>query len=147
MVTGGIILVLCFFGANVAEVLWLRAKQWGTTGTATGFAAVTNLVGFGIGLFISIFAFSIVMVASLDSVQNPFMANEIVGVVLLIIGLVIPPIILFISKRIMLGLLKMRTGAAAWAFSIITALLIYVITFVPFFLLIYLVPAEKWVAP
>ena len=147
MVTAGIILVLCFFGANVAEVLWLRARQWGTTGTATGFAAVTNLVGFGIGLFISIFAFSIVMVASLDSVQNPFMANEIVGVVLLIIGLVIPPIILFISKRIMLGLLKMRTGAVAWAFSTITALLIYVITFVPFFLFIYLVPAEKWVAP
>ena len=139
------ILVLCFLGANVVEVLWLRAKQWGTTGTATGFAAVTNLVGFGIGLFISIVAFGIVMVAPL--VQNPFMANEIVGVVLLIVGLVIPPIILFISKRIMLGLLKMRTGAAAWAFSIITALLIYVITFVPSFLFIYLVPAEKWVAP
>ena len=137
-ITAAMILVLCYLSLNIVEVFWLRAKQWGTTGTAAGFAIVTNFVGFGIGLFISFFVFGVMLAASWDPGHNPFKDNEIVMTVLVIIGTLIPPLFLLLSKRIMLGLLKMRAGWLAWIYSLVTAVLIYVLTVAPAVLFLYL---------
>ncbi len=119
------------------EIAWLVMKKWATAGRAAALVITSNIVGGTIGSFlvgaIMLILFMMVMGPQGRGSDVPESAY-VIGIVLAII---IPPLLLLGIKRIMLGLLKIRSGSAAWMYSAVSTLLTFLITLVPTAVFIY----------
>jgi cbb3-type cytochrome oxidase subunit 3 len=122
---------LLFIAMVIAEILWLIKKGWATSGKATAYVLVTDLLGFGIGTFVIMSVLLAAMIMAFGPAGRGSNIPEAAYWVTLALGVIVPPIILFFTKRLMLSLFKMQSGKAAWIYSLVSSLLILVVVLVP----------------
>lgn len=131
--------VLLFAGSIIAEIQWLVRNGWATSGRATGFVLSTDLLGFFVG---GIFAF-VVMFILFMMVMGPAgrgsTAPEIAYWLVFAIAVIVPPILMFVLKRVFLLVFKIGTGKAAWTYSLVSSLLVIFVVLVPPPLVVYLI--------
>ena len=129
------LVILAFFllvvGAMFAEAFWLSRKGWASFGRAFAFSALSNFIGFGIGLFTFFIVFGLFLMFSLDGSLDRAIKSSPIGnplaVAILIFAVLLTPILLIICKRIFLSVLKIQTGKTAWLFALVSSFLIFVI--------------------
>lgn len=126
-----LVFFLLFAGVIVGEILWLVRKKWATTGSAAALVITSNIVSITIGsVLVGAIMFGLFMMVmgpqgrGSDAPESAY----IIGIVL---ALIIPPLLLFLIKRTMLALLKIRSGSSAWTYSAVSTLLSFLVTLVP----------------
>lgn len=122
--------LLLFVGVIIAEVLWLVRKSGASMGSAIGFVLTTDLLGFGIGSFIVSVIFFIMFMMVMGPSGQGGNAPEFAYWITSAIAIIFPPIILILLKRISLAIFKMRSGKAAWVYSVVSSILIIAVLFV-----------------
>ncbi|MFN0280043.1 MAG: hypothetical protein ACKVRN_15820 [Pyrinomonadaceae bacterium] len=117
-----ILFVAIFGGTMIAEVLWLTRKAWARTGQAVGYVLVSGLVGLVAVVLIGyVFAFLLLFwIYSLFG--GPRFSSEPGIFMILLPGLIIPPMIFLFIKRTFLSLFKIRSDIAAWIFALVVTL-------------------------
>ena len=127
--------LILFAGSIIAEVQWLVRKGWTTSGRATGFVLTTDMLGLGIGGIIVSVAFFGMFMMVMGPAGRGGTAPEAAYWVVTTLASVIPPVILFLIKRIFLLIFKIKTGKSAWLYSLVsTFAMILVIVIPPLFL-------------
>ena len=131
------LIVFLFFllalGFTFAEAAWLNRRGWTKFGRAFAFAALTNFIGLTVGFFVIFVVFIAMMMIVFDGAVNKIPAGDSGLMAILICALLFTPLLLFICKRVFLGVLKIQTGKPAWLYSAASAVLILIITLgVPF---------------
>ncbi|HEY2848021.1 MAG TPA: hypothetical protein VGI80_09400 [Pyrinomonadaceae bacterium] len=121
-----------------AEAQWLTRRGWTTSGRAWLFVLATDLIGFGVGGFVSFAIVGVMIMMTFGPSGRGGNSSGASYVVLTGLALLFPPIILFFVKRIFLLFFSMRSGKAAWLYSLVTALIVSVIVALPPPLLYYL---------
>lgn len=125
--------------AMIVEARWLSAKGWARDGKAWMFVIATDLIGFGIGLFVSFAIFGIMLMMVFGPSGMGSGLSEVSYVVLLIIALLAPAVVLFFVKRIFLLFFSMRDGKEAWLFSLAASFAATVFVALPPPVVLYLV--------
>lgn len=132
-----LVFFLLFAGVIVGEIVWLITKKWTTAGRAAALVVTSNIASMTIGSIlvgaIMLILFMMVMGPQGRGSDAPESAY-IVGIAL---ALIIPPLLLFLVKRIMLALLKIRSGSSAWMYAAVSTVAAFLITLVPTVLFIY----------
>ncbi len=128
------LVILGFFllvvGAMFAEAFWLSRKGWASFGKSFVFSALSNFIGFGIGLFTFFIVFGLFLMFSLDGTTQRIFDSAVGGpaaIAMLIFATFLTPVLLIICKRIFLGILKMQTGKTAWLYALVSSILIFII--------------------
>ena len=129
------LVILAFFllvvGFMFAEAFWISKKGWASFGKGFAFSALSNFIGFAVGLFIFFVVMAVFMMLALDGTTDRIFNSKIGGptaIAALIFGFLITPILLMICKRIFLAILKMQTGKSAWFYSFASSVLIFIIS-------------------
>lgn len=125
------LVILSFFltviGAMFAEAFWLRRKDWTSFGKAFVFSALSNFIGFAVGLFIFFVVMGTFLMLTLDGTTQRIFDSKVggaMGIAVLIFAFLITPLLLIIGKRIFLAVLKIQTGKPAWLYALVSSLLI-----------------------
>jgi hypothetical protein len=134
-----LVAVLLFAAAVGAEILWLSKQGWASTGKAALFVLLTDLVSFGIGSFLVFVLTLVAFMLVMGPAGRGGSSSDGVYVAIVIAGSLIPPLIFFFFKRIMLGALSIRTGRSAWLYSLAVSLLFLVVVIIPPPALFYIV--------
>ena len=133
--------LILFSGVIIAEVQWLVRKGGATSGRATGYVMVTDLLGFGIGSFVVLVIFLIMFMMVMGPAGTGGTAPESAYVVTSLIAVIFPPVFLIISKRLFLSIFKIKSGKP-WIYSFVSSILIMLIVLVPppaiYFAVVYL---------
>lgn len=129
------IIILAFFllvsGFMFAEAFWLGRKGWASFGKSFGFSALTNFIGFSVGLFVFFLVIGLFLMFSLDGTTQRAFDSPIggpVGISILIFATLLTPLLLILCKRILLSILKMQAGKPAWAFALVSSVLIFAVS-------------------
>lgn len=130
---------LLFAGVIFAEVQYLVRKGWAATGRATGFVITTDVLGFLLGGGLVGIAFLVMFMLVMGPAGRGSNTPEAAYWAITAVAIIIPPILLFILKRLFLLIFKIGSGSAAWLFSLVSALLTIIIVLVPPPLLLYFV--------
>lgn len=127
------IFILTFFllvgGFIFAEALWISRKSWASFGKSFAFSALSNFIGFAVGLFVFFIVIGLFLMFSLDgTTQRVFdsKVGSITGTMVIVFATILTPLLLIICKRIFLSALKMQTGKTAWLFALASSGLILV---------------------
>ena len=107
----------CFFLLTAAEVVWLGRRGWAAYGKSTVFSIVTNVVSFLVGSMVSFVIMGVILAVSWEGSINQMRAGELTLWILLAAAILITPLLLLLTKRLFLWLLRMSSGSVAWAFS------------------------------
>ena len=126
-----ILFLLLFVGAVIAEVQWLARKSWATSGKSVAYVLVTNILGFGIGTLVITAVFMVALMMAFGPAGTGSNAPDAAYWAALIVAIVIPPVFLFLSKRLFLLIFKMRNGKSAWVYSLVSTIVILAIVVVP----------------
>lgn len=134
--------VLLFLLAILAEAMWLVRKTPTTAGRAISYTLLTDIAGLGIGssiVFIIAFVlFMMVMGAAGRGGSSPEWVYWLVSAV----ALIFPPSVLILIKRVGLAIFRLRTGGAAWTYSVASSVFFIGVVLAPpaafFFLFTYL---------
>jgi hypothetical protein len=132
------VLAVLFAGMIVAEIMWLVRSGWTTPGRAITFVFLTNFVSLSVASFVSFVIFGVMFAMAWDGSLSSVPGNEITLWSALITAIVLPPLALMISKRAFLGLLSIRSGKAAWLYSLTATAIFFLIVLVPPILSTYL---------
>jgi lysylphosphatidylglycerol synthetase-like protein (DUF2156 family) len=128
------LVILIFFlsaaGLTLVEAVWLNKKNWTSFGKALVFAVTTNVVGFFAGFFVLFVASLAIFMLVFEGVNNDNRFAEAGIWVALIFGILFFPMFLAFCKVILLKVLKIQTGKAAWIFSFIVSFLLVFVSFV-----------------
>jgi hypothetical protein len=129
------LVILAFFllvvGAMFAEAFWISKKGWASFGKGFVFSALSNFIGFAVGLFIFFIIMAAFLMFSLDGTTDRIFSSKIGGpaaIAVLIFAFLITPLLLIICKRIFLGVLKIQTGKSAWFYAMLSSVLIVVVS-------------------
>ena len=129
------LVILAFFllviGFMFAEAFWISKKNWASFGRAFAFAALSDLIGFAVGLFIFFVVMGIFLMLSLDGTTDRIFNSKVGGpaaITVLIFGFLVTPLLLIICKRIFLGILKIQTGKPAWIYALVSSVLIVIVS-------------------
>lgn len=129
------LVILAFFvivlGFMFAEAAWLSKKGWANFGKGFAFAALSNFIGFAVGLFVLFVVFGLFLMFSLDGTTQRVFDSKIGGpiaIFILIFAVIFTPLLLIICKRVFLGVLKIQTGKPAWLYALASSGLIFVIS-------------------
>lgn len=117
---------LLVVGAMFAEAFWLSKRGWTNFARGFVFSAVSNFIGFAVGLFVFFLVFVIFAMLSLDGSLKRLPDGLFIGMSVLAIFLT--PTLLIICKRILLAMLKIQTGSAAWLYALVSSILIVVVS-------------------
>ncbi len=123
--------LLLFIGAIIAEVQWLQRKGWTTSGKAIGYVLTTDLLGFGIGSFFVLVIFFIMFMMVMGSAGRGSDIPESAYIASSLVGIIFPPVILLLLKRLFLLIFKIRSGRPAWIYSLVSSLLIMFVVLIP----------------
>lgn len=134
-----ILFVLLLVGSVIGETLWLVRKGWATSGLATGFVLVTDLVSLGIGSFIVLVSFFVMFMMVMGPAGTGGTSPDSAYVAVTLVAVIFPPAILFFSKRLGLMVFKIRSGKSAWIYSLVSSLLMMIVVLVPPPLLYYVI--------
>jgi lysylphosphatidylglycerol synthetase-like protein (DUF2156 family) len=125
-----LVFFLFAFGLTFVEAIWLSRKNWTSFGKALAFAVTTNVVGFVAG-FAVLFVMSLaIFMLVFEGVNNDSRLAEWGIWAALIFGILFFPLFLAFCKVILLKVLKIQTGKAAWIFSFVISFLLVVLSFV-----------------
>ncbi len=129
--------ILAFFlligGFMVAEAFWISKKGWTSFGTSLAFSALSNFIGFAVGLFVFFIVMGLFLMFSLDGTTDRVFNSKIGGplaIAVLVFGFLITPILLIICKRFFLSALKIQTGKTAWFYALTSSILILLIAII-----------------
>ena len=114
-----LIFLLLAIGVVVAEAVWLTRSGWTTSARAWTFVISTDLIGFGLGGFVSFAIFGIMLMMVFGPSGRGGTSSDASYVALTVLAFLFPPIILLFVKRIFLTLFAMRGGKGAWFFSLV----------------------------
>jgi len=137
-----LLFLLLFVGKVIAEIIWLTRKQWTNSGKAVAFVLLTDLLSFGISTGILVVIFTVMFMMVMGPTGQGGDSPEIAYVILSIVGIILPPLLLFVIKRLGLLIFSIRSGKAAWIYSLVISILSIVIVLVPpaliFYAMVYL---------
>jgi hypothetical protein len=131
--------LLLLVGVVIAEALWLVRKGWASSGRAIAYALTTDLLGFGIGSFVVLAIFMIMLMLVFGPAGRGSEVPESVYLVTSLIAIVVPPMFLALLKRLFLSVLKIKFGNAAWTYCVVSSFLTILVVLVPPPLLYYLI--------
>jgi hypothetical protein len=134
-----LIFLAAVVGLTVLEALWITRKGWSGFGRAFGFSAVTNFVGFAVGSFVAFVVFGVVAAMAWDGSLAKFPLHDYGIIAFLAFGVLFFPSFLMLCKRLFLKLFKIQSGRAAWLFSLVGSLAIFIISFGLPVLAVYLI--------
>ena len=126
-------------GAIVVESRWLTERGVMSKGRATAFAIVTNLIGFGAGLFLT-FAFGMILLMVLAGPEGTGLrgqTSEATYLSLLTAAAISPLIVLVLAKRISLVAFIPLSDSGGWKLACVSALLVFLSVMLPPVALIY----------
>ncbi|MBV9217298.1 MAG: hypothetical protein JO053_14105, partial [Acidobacteria bacterium] len=122
----------------VGEIVWLKRRGWAAAGKAAGFVLLTDILSMIVGSVVAGAAFfgmfMMVMGPSGQGGNSPEWAYWIV----LAIAVIVPAFFLFLTKRAGLAVFSIKSGSAAWSYSLVSTLLIMFLVLVPPPVLFYL---------
>lgn len=131
--------IFLFVGSAFAEVQWLVRKGWTTSGRATGFVITADIVAFVIGGSVVFAAVLVLFIMVMGPAGRGGTSPESLYWLVSAMAAIFPFLILFLTKRLFLGIFKIGGGASAWLYSLLSSILIIVVVFVPPPLLLYLI--------
>ena len=122
--------LLLVAGFMFAEAFWISRTGWASFGKSFVFAALTNVTGFSIGLFVLFVVLAIFMMLALDgSLSAPMSTAKNGALIAVLVFAALPtPILLIIGKRIFLSVLKIQTGKTAWIYALASSILIFAVS-------------------
>lgn len=112
-----IIFLLLAIAAVGAEVMWLTRQGWCTRGKAVSFVLATDLIGLGFGGFVSFALLGIMLMMTFGPSGTGGNSSDGVYWLLTVAGVLAPPMILTLLKRVLMLAYRMPGGRRAWAFS------------------------------
>ncbi len=133
-----LLFVLLFAAAVVAEVMWLARKGWTTSGRATGYAIITDILAFGIGSLIVLTAFFVMFMMVMGPAGTGSNVPGAAYLAVTAIGIIAPFILLVLLKRLFLMIFKIQSGRPAWIYSLVGSVLISLVVLLPPPLVFYL---------
>lgn len=140
-----LLFLLLFAGMTVAEILWLIKQGWASSGKAAAYVLITNLLAFGIGTVVIMSAFMAAIIMLFGPAGRGSDAPEAAYWAALAVGVLVPPVTLFLLKRVGLALFKMRSGKTAWTYSLAISFIIFAVVLIPPPLILYIViTATGW---
>lgn len=129
------IIIWAFFllviGFMFAEAFWLSRKGWSSFGKSFAFSALSNFIGFSVGLGVFFVVLAIFMMLSLDGSLGRATSSSTGGALaigIFIFATFLTPLLLVICKRIFLSILKIQTGKPAWLYALASSVLIVVVS-------------------
>lgn len=135
--------LLLFFlliaAAVVIEATWLTSREWATSGRSWMFVLATDLIGFGMGFFVSFAIFGIMLMMVFGPSGTGSDVGEAAYAGLLAIALLAPAVILLFVKRMFLLFFSMREGKQAWLFSLAASFGVTIFVAIPPPLAFYLI--------
>ena len=134
-----LLFLILFVGTIIAEVQWLVRKGWATSGRATGFVITTDMLGFCIGGTVVFVILGILLMMTFGPAGRGSTAPEAAYWVVSANAIIVPPVILFISKRLFLLIFKIKSGMTAWLYSLVSSVLIILVVLIPPPLFLYLI--------
>ena len=130
--------LLLFSAVIVGEVLWLKKKGWANTGRSVAYVLTTDFVSFCVGsVIVMVIALLLLMMVLGPSGQGSN-AGETSYVILLVLGAIIQPIVLILTKRLFLKVFQLQSGKSSWVYSFLVTLLIFFVVIIPPPLIFYL---------
>lgn len=126
-----ILFLLLFISVIIAEVQWLVRKGWATSGKAIAYVFTTDLLGFGIGSLVIMAVFMAMLMMAFGPAGTGSNAPDAAYWAALIVGVIVPPVLLFFTKRLFLLIFKMQIGKSAWVYSLVSSILILLVVLVP----------------
>lgn len=134
--------VILLIGVMIAEVKWLARKGWAVSGRAVGYVLISDLLGFGIGLFVVLTIFFIMFMMVMGPAGRGGTAPEYAYWVTTAVAIIFPPVIFILLKRLFLLVFKISSGKPALIYSIVSSVLITLVVLVPppavYFLFVYI---------
>ncbi len=134
-----LLFLILFVGVIIAEVQWLVRKGWATSGLAVAYVMLTDLLGFCVGGFVAFAIFGILLMMTFGPAGRGSTAPEAAYWAVSAIAIIVPPIILFILKRLFLLIFKIKAGKTAWLYSLVSSILIILVVLVPPSVFFYLI--------
>lgn len=115
----------------VIETLWLKKRGWATTGRAVAYVLLTDILSFGISIGASLtFGLLLLMLVFGPSGEGNTGYEGLMTVVM-VVGVIFPPIVFVVTKRAFLYFLRIAEGRTAWVYSLAASLLILLVTPLP----------------
>lgn len=129
-------LVICAFfvivvGFMFAEAAWLSGNGWAGFRKSFVFSALSNFIGFAVGLSVFFGVLVVFMMFSLDGTAQRVFDSPTGGplaIIVLLGATLLTPLLLIICKRVFLFALKMQTGKTAWFYAPASSVLIVVVS-------------------
>ena len=125
-----VLFLLLFVGAICAEVVWLSRKGWATSRLSVGYVLLADLVGFGLGGIVMFVAFFIMFMMVMGPAGRGSDIPGVAYVMTSVIAVILSLGLLILSKRVFLAAFKIRSGKAAWTYSLVSSVLILIVVFV-----------------
>jgi hypothetical protein len=126
-----LLLLLLFVCAVLVEIRWLVRNGWATSGRATAFVLVTDLLGFAFGTFIVLTVFFVMFMMVMGPAGQGSNVPESAYIANLIVAIILPPLVLILFKRLFLWVFKIQSGKPAWLYSIAASLAVLAVTLLP----------------
>lgn len=127
-----------FFAYTAAETWWLNRRTTHGAGRAFTFAFATNIFTACVGFFVSFVIFGVIMALAWDGSLASTPGSDFTLWVAVAVGALAPVVILFLAKRLMIGLLKLTDLSKPWAYSAIASVLFFLAIFILPFAAAYL---------
>ena len=127
--------MLLFFALFIAvlfgEIWWLKGKGWATAGKAAAFVCLSDFLSFAIGSFIVFIILLVMFMAVMGPAGRGSDTGDGFYIAAISLAVIIPPVLLFLLKRVLLAVLKIKSGKAAWTYSLLSSLLILTVCLIP----------------
>ncbi len=125
--------------AAVAEVLWLARAKWTGTGSSIAFVLISNAIAIVLGGLVSFAVFGTMLAMAWSGALSDIPGGNWTLALLLAFCFTFPPVLLMLVKRVLLGLMKIRTGRQAWLFAFVAAIGTFAVSILPAVSLAYLI--------
>jgi hypothetical protein len=126
-----LLFVVLGVAAIAIEIFWLMRRHDVSGGRASAFVLATDLFSFVVGFFLSLVVIVVMFMLVMGPSGEGGRPSEVVMWGLLLIGLSGPLLLLLLSKRAMLGVLKILPGDVAWQYSFAAAVLVWLMVTIP----------------
>jgi hypothetical protein len=123
-----IVVVLFFAGFiafTVAETAWLKKRANIPTRIATAFSVITNFLCITFGFFISFAIFAIILAMAWDGSLQDVRSGDGGIWTAVTVAFLIPFVLLFVTKRLLLKLFQMKTVKNAWGYAVSSSLVFF----------------------
>lgn len=129
-VTTGVF-ALAFIVAIIIETLWLIRNDWASAQKSVAYVMLTNNLSLCIGFFIPFVIIGTLLAFAWSGDLSGERGGGATLIAAIVIGLLFPPVFLFLTKRVFLVFFKIRSGREAWLYSVAFTVMSLAVSFVP----------------